>query len=128
MTTEKPKNEYKIEGAGHVWAAFTYSLDGLKRLWQEQAFRHATMLYLGCNVLYLIIGAPLWAFFMLAMVFFLVGAIESLNTAVEELVDFTSPEISKMGKHAKDLGSLAVMFCLLAGGVLSIYVIIASFS
>jgi len=40
-------------------------------------------------------------------------AVEAINTAIEVIIDKISPEISDTGKHAKDLGSFAVM-CLLA--------------
>ena len=44
--------------------------------------------------------------------------------AVEELVDRVSPEVSRTGKHAKDLGSFAV-FCTIAAAVIYIaYVVI----
>jgi diacylglycerol kinase (ATP) len=50
-------------------------------------------------------------------------AVEALNTAIEELVDRISPEISTVGRHAKDLGSFAV-FCLLAvNGLFALYVV-----
>ncbi|WP_424540689.1 diacylglycerol kinase [Sinorhizobium medicae] len=30
---------------------------------------------------------------------------EAVNTAIEEIIDRISPEVSDTGKHAKDLGS-----------------------
>ena len=50
----------------------------------------------------------------MAILFLLMMAFEAINTAIEEIVDRVSPEISQMGKHAKDLGSFAV-FCLIRG-------------
>ena len=44
-------------------------------------------------------------------------AAEALNTAVEEVIDRISPEMSIVGKHAKDLGSFAVFCMLLACGL-----------
>ncbi|WP_307959591.1 diacylglycerol kinase [Sinorhizobium medicae] len=32
-------------------------------------------------------------------------AMEAVNTAIEEIIDRISPEVSDTGKHAKDLGS-----------------------
>ena len=37
-------------------------------------------------------------------------------------IDRVSPEISQMGKHAKDLGSFAVFCLILANGVYAAYV------
>ena len=38
-------------------------------------------------------------------------SLEAINTAIEEVVDRVSPEISEMARNAKDLGSFAV-FCI----------------
>ncbi len=117
VTEKKATSEYKVHGPGHVWAAFTFSLAGMKRVLQETAFRHAITLYMITNVIFWLIGSPWWGYFGLVAVLFAVGAAECLNTAIEELVDHVSPHHSQMAKHAKDLGSAAVMFMLLTGGV-----------
>jgi diacylglycerol kinase (ATP) len=49
--------------------------------------------------------------------------VEALNTAIEELVDRVSPEVSRTGKHAKDLGSFAVFCTLAAAGLYIAYVV-----
>jgi diacylglycerol kinase (ATP) len=43
--------------------------------------------------------------------------VEALNTAIERIVDRTSPEISEFGRVTKDLGSTAVFFMLCAAGL-----------
>ena len=48
---------------------------------------------------------------------------EAINTAIEELVDRISPEISTVGRNAKDLGSFAVFCLLLANGLYAAYVV-----
>jgi diacylglycerol kinase (ATP) len=48
---------------------------------------------------------------------------EALNTAIEELVDRVSPELSQTGKHAKDLGSFAVFCMLVAAGLYIAWVV-----
>ena len=50
--------------------------------------------------------------------------VEALNTAIEELVDRVSPEISVVGRHAKDLGSFAVFCLLCANGLFALYVVV----
>ncbi|MEF3046272.1 diacylglycerol kinase [Pseudotabrizicola sp. L79] len=47
----------------------------------------------------------------------LVLAAELMNTAVEEVVDYLSPQIDPRAKKAKDCGSAAVALTALAGGV-----------
>jgi diacylglycerol kinase (ATP) len=52
---------------------------------------------------------------------------EAVNTAIEEIIDRISLEISDTARHAKDLGSLAV-FCLLsANSILLIYALTLQF-
>ena len=65
-----------------------------------------------------LIGASVERFLLLIGVFLFVAAIEALNTAIEEIIDRISPEFSATGRHAKDLGSLAVFCGLLAWGIL----------
>ncbi|MNY78719.1 Prokaryotic diacylglycerol kinase [compost metagenome] len=48
---------------------------------------------------------------------------EAVNTAIEELVDRISPEISTVGRNAKDLGSFAVFCLLVANGLYAGYVV-----
>ncbi|MQW68644.1 hypothetical protein GHK50_06065 [Sinorhizobium medicae] len=56
-----------------------------------------------------------------AVLFLLLLAMEAVNTAIEEIIDRISPDVSDTGKHAKDLGSLAV-FCLIsANSILLLY-------
>lgn len=62
---------------------------------------------------FLLVGASVKSMLIAAVLFLVLLAIEALNTAVEVIIDRISPEISDVGKQAKDLGSFAV-FCLLA--------------
>ena len=64
------------------------------------------------------------AFVVLALVLL---AVEALNTAIEEIVDHISPDWSQMGKHAKDCGSVAVSFILLAMAVLLLVIAYENF-
>ena len=116
----------KASGIRRIIAATRYSMQGLIRLWQEEAFRHEVIGFAGAVIVFAAVGANLadyLVFFVLALVLF---AVEALNTAIEELVDRISPEISTVGRHAKDLGSFAV-FCLLwVNGLFVLYVVVRS--
>ena len=73
-----------------------------------------------------VIGASLLSAFITLILFLLLLSAEALNTAVEVIIDRISPEISDVGKQAKDLGSFAV-FCLLAINFMYfIYVVVTS--
>jgi len=53
----------------------------------------------------------------------LLFSVEAINTAVEELVDRISPEISTVGRNAKDLGSFSVFCLLVANGLFVAYTV-----
>ena len=112
QSTDKPAAFVKEKGIRHLFAALRYSVQGLQRLWQEAAFRHEVILLFAGLVLFAVIGAPFVHYLIFVILMLLMVAFEAINTAIEELVDRISPEISSVGRHAKDLGSLAV-FCLI---------------
>lgn len=102
----------KKAGFDHLVAAARYSVGGLRRLLGEAAFRHELLAFAFAMVVFLLVGAHFFEFVVMAILFLLMMAFEAINTAIEEIVDRVSPEISDMGRHAKDLGSFAC-FCLI---------------
>jgi diacylglycerol kinase (ATP) len=102
----------KASGPRRVLAATRYSLQGLVRLWGEEAFRTEVVAFALGLLLFVFIGAEPYQYLIFVVLMLLLFCVEALNTAIEELVDRISPEISTVGRHAKDLGSFAV-FCLL---------------
>lgn len=102
----------KASGPRRVLAATRYSLQGLVRLWGEEAFRTEVVAFALGLLLFVVIDAELYQYLIFVILMLLLFCVEALNTAIEELVDRISPEISTVGRHAKDLGSFAV-FCLL---------------
>ena len=115
--------EEKKHGIAHLFAAGIYSLAGFQRALKESAFRHELVFFLAALVLFAVIGASLTEFLGLVIIFLLMLCVEALNTAIEELVDRVSPEVSRTGKHAKDLGSFAVFCTLAAAGLYIAYVV-----
>ena len=115
--------EAKKHGVAHLFAAGGYSLAGFRRALQESAFRHEILFFIAALALFAWIGATLPEFLGLVMIFLLIFGVEALNTAIEELVDRVSPEVSRTGKHAKDLGSFAVFCTLAAAGLYIVYVL-----
>jgi diacylglycerol kinase (ATP) len=117
---EKPPRK---SGLAHFFAAAGYSLGGARRLWRESAFRQEVLALFGLVVVFLIVRASIGELVGLLMLGLLVLAIEALNTAIEELVDNASPGWSEFAKHAKDMGSFAVMCSLVATGLYAAWVI-----
>ena len=116
----------KKTGIGHLFAAAGYSLAGARRLLGEAAFRHELIALPVVMAVFALVGAAGVHYLAMAILFLLLIAFEALNTAIEELVDRVSPEISEMGKHAKDLGSFAVFCMILANGGFAAYAVLSA--
>jgi diacylglycerol kinase (ATP) len=114
----------KVVGARHVLAAFGYSVAGGARLLKETAFRHEILMALVLFGLFGLAGAPLSAFMVLGLLMLGLFALEAINTAIEEIVDRVSPEWSKTGRNAKDLGSFAVLCMLAANALYALFVLL----
>jgi diacylglycerol kinase (ATP) len=115
-TTRRPKPD-RITGIAHVFAAGAYSIGGLRRLWQETAFRHIVLALAVCMAAFTLMGASYVEYGILLILFFCLVATEALNTAIECIVDHLAPDWAEFARDAKDLGSLATMCLLCANGV-----------
>lgn len=113
----------KETGIAHFFAAARYSLQGFLRLYEESAFRHELLAFAAGFVLFWLVGASFSEIVTYAVLMLLLFAVEALNTAIEELVDRVSPEISTVGRNAKDLGSFAVFCLILVNGIFAAAVI-----
>ncbi len=124
--TPLDSNIKKASGLRRLVAATRYSLQGLMRLWQEEAFRHEVIAFVAGLAVFVTVGATATHYLVYLILMLVLFCVEALNTAIEELVDRISPEISTVGRHAKDLGSFAV-FCMLgANGLFALYVVATS--
>ncbi len=95
-----------------------HSFAGFKYLFRaELAAKIEAILFSLILVLYFALGVPLSAYLISTILFLLLIAFEALNTAIEVIIDHISPEISRVGKHAKDLGASAVVCTLAANAI-----------
>ncbi|OLP56703.1 diacylglycerol kinase [Rhizobium rhizosphaerae] len=122
----KKRRRRKLTGLRHLLAATSYSIGGARRLFGEAAFRHELIGFCVAMVGFVISGATLFQYVAMGILFLMMIAFEALNTAIEEIVDRVSPEISDMGRNAKDLGSLACLCLVLANSGYAFYVIFIS--
>ncbi|MBQ0805039.1 MULTISPECIES: diacylglycerol kinase [unclassified Sulfitobacter] len=117
-STEPPREKpARVTGIAHLFAAAGYSIGGVRRLWQETAFRHIMLALPICLIVFAVCGASLMEFCALLVLFFVLVAVEALNTAIECIVDHLAPQWAEFARDAKDLGSLATMCLLFANGV-----------
>ncbi len=126
---EKTPPDSNIEKAAtfrRIVASFRYSMQGLRRLWREAAFRQEVYAFAIGLAVFTAAGATFADYFVFVVLMLILFAVEALNTAIEELVDRISPEISTVGRHAKDLGSFAVFCLLCVNGLFAVYVVVKS--
>lgn len=106
-------------GYARIWAAIFYSLNGLRlAVRNEAAFRQELVLY--SLLLVILIFLPISTTFktVLFLVNTIVLIVELLNSAIESVVDLSSPEYHVLAQRAKDLGSAAVFVSLVMALVL----------
>ncbi|MGL3608097.1 diacylglycerol kinase [Rhizobium sp. G187] len=126
MSTDTRVRYRKLDGFAHLRAAAGYSAGGLSRLWKEAAFRHEILAGISLAAIYGWLHVKPSIALAAVVLFLLLIAAEALNTAIEEIIDRISPEISETGRHAKDLGSLAV-FCMIAANAVLLGYAVATF-
>jgi len=116
--TNRPSNEFGggKTGISHLFAAGRYSLAGARDLAKESAARHEVLAFAGGLAVLFLCNARFSDYLVLSILFLILMSVEALNTGLEHIVDFVSPEKSEFARKAKDLGSLAVFLNLCAGG------------
>lgn len=111
-------SQYKSQGGvKRLFRAFGYSLKGLKAaLKNEAAFRQE------CALAVILLPAAFWLgrsateIFLLIASVVLVLIVELINSAIEALADAISTAHHPLLGQAKDLGSAAVLLCLVIAG------------
>ncbi|MBR5025980.1 MAG: diacylglycerol kinase [Victivallales bacterium] len=112
---DKDKLPQSRSGVARIFRAFFYSMAGLKSAFvHEAAFRQDVMLGI------VLVPLSLWLSFepmtkvLLNVIWLLLLVTELLNSAIEAIVDMTSPGYHELAKRAKDMGSAAVFIMLTA--------------
>ena len=108
----------KAKGLARLLRATGNSWSGLKTAYiNEAAFRQEILLAIVLipSVFFMSISL-LFKLYLVSCVF-IVLICELLNTSIEVIVDALSPEYNVWAKHAKDLGSAAVMLSLINIGI-----------
>ena len=92
-----------------ILKAFKYSLDGLREILKERAFRQELLLIVFLLPTLLFFSLSHIELILMVLSLILILIVEVINSAVEAVVDRISEEIHPLSKKAKDLGSLAVL-------------------
>ena len=101
------------KGFIRIWNAFVYSLNGLHlAITQETSFKQEIGIYI--VLLFVLFFLPL-SFIFKCLLFFantIVLIVEIINSAIESIVDMTSPDYNDLARKGKDLGSAAVFISM----------------
>ena len=100
-------------GLSRMWHAAGYSRAGLRAGWSETAFRQEVLASLVLVPAAFWLGRNWMETAVLAGTVMLVLIVELLNTGIEAAIDRIGPEWHGLSKRAKDMGSAAVLLCLL---------------
>jgi len=104
--------------------SFGYAFSGIAYLLRSQrnARLHAaiTLVVIGLGT-WLRLTGPQWAVLVLAMG--LVWTAETVNTALEDLVDLASPQVDPAAKSIKDLAAAAVLLAAIAAAGVGVLVL-----
>ena len=102
-------------GPTRLMNAFHYSCDGFRSAWAtEEAFRQEVVLAVILVPVALLLPASGTQKGILILTALLLIVVETLNSAIEAVVDRIGPELHPLSKKAKDLGSLAVRVTIFA--------------
>ena len=102
-------------GLVRLFDAFGYSMKGFQAAWQnEAAFRQEALLAIVLLPASFFLARTALELALLIGGVMLVLVTELLNSAVEAIVDKTTPEIHELAGRAKDMGSAAVLCALVA--------------
>lgn len=106
----QPVSEFKSKhGIKRIFSAFSYSRDGFKAAWRNEAsFRQEMLVVVIGTVSALSMKISAFEKLMLVAVLVFVLIVELINSALEAVVDRISLEPHPLSKNVKDLGSAAV--------------------
>ena len=103
-----------LKGIARIRAASRNSFRGIRDAWQfEAAFRQEAALAAILLPISFWLAQTLVEWLLLILPLFLLVIVELLNSAIENTIDRIGAERHVLSGRAKDMGSSAVMFCLL---------------
>ena len=107
--------------AASVANSFRYAIAGLRYLlWTQRNAKIHTAIGLATAALGFVLGIDRYEWLALLVTITLVIAAEGVNTALEAIVDLTSPEYHTLAKIAKDVGAGTVLITAIASVIIGI--------
>lgn len=105
-------------GLSRLADATGYSIKGVRACWKnEAAFRQELALVIFLLPLSFFAAKSIEQWLLLVMPLLVLLIVELLNSAIENVVDRIGDEPHQLSGQAKDMGSAAVLICLLLTGL-----------
>lgn len=105
-------------GLARLLDATRYSIRGISACWRnEAAFRQEVLLVAALSPASFLVAESVEQWLLLIAPLFLLLIVELLNSAIENVVDRIGDERHELSGRAKDMGSAAVLTCLLMIGL-----------
>jgi diacylglycerol kinase (ATP) len=105
-------------GLRRLLDATAYSVNGIGACWRhEAAFRQEVLLLVVMLPLSPLVARSVEQWLLLILPLFLLLIVELLNSAIENVVDRIGHERHVLSGQAKDMGSAAVLICLVMIGL-----------
>ena len=115
-------------GLARLIDAAAYSASGIRACWRnEAAFRQEVVLLLVLLPFSFLVARSVEQWLLLVTPLLLLLIVELLNSAVENVVDRIGPEPHDLSGRAKDMGSAAVLICLIIAGLTWITIVWKNF-
>ena len=100
-------------GLSRLVDATRYSIKGIRACWRnEAAFRQEALLVVALLPFSLLVANSTEQWLLLVAPLLLLLIVELLNSAIENVVDRFGHELHELSGQAKDMGSAAVLICL----------------
>ena len=112
-----------------LYRATKNTIDGLKILWcKEQAFRQEIYVsIILIPIIFFLSISPTLKLLLILLLFFLL-LVETINSAIEVIIDRISLDINPQSKMAKDMGSAAVAIAILMNMIAWVYSLLNIYS
>ncbi len=108
------RHHKKIGSLARLRRALIVSINGLQAAWEgEEAFRQEVSVSIVAVPGAFLLPISLTLQFILAGSLFLILAVELLNSAIEAAIDLVTEDEHPLAKNAKDMGSAAVLVCII---------------
>jgi len=115
-------------GLKRIFKAFTYSYDGFKAAFKNEAALRQDILFCGIFLIAtLFISVGTISKILMISSLFLILFMELINTAIETVIDRISDDYHELSKKAKDIGSLLVLLAFIHMAFVWGYVLIDRF-